>query len=380
MPGWRRSATTTSTATCRARRRSRRSSPGSTCPASTAAAGTTPATTTCASSRRPTRCSASRWPSRRSAPCYDNTTIDQAGRVVEIQRPDGKPDMLQQIEHGVLTVAGSYRALGRFYRGMIVPTLRQYVQVGDFGAQTDNVGLHARRRPVRARPPSARASSARPTIDGCSPSRTRGANCRRPRRLPPPRASCAGTTRRWRPSACGSRWPCGTARGSEAPAERRRRTAPARPRPSPRSRAGRGTAGRDKDRRYAEFLVGQTAAITRAFGDTGWVVGRALPLMKDPAFTTAVTDAARAYRAEVEKLREEDAVRRALRARHLGRRLGHPAVRHAAVLPAHRVPGDLPEGVDAARAGLRAGRATPGRTRRRSCRAWARGRSRSATG
>jgi hypothetical protein len=75
-------------------------------------------------------------------PALDNTTIDQPRRLVEIHRPDGKPDLLQQIEHGVLTVAGSYRALGRFYRGMIVPTLR-HVQVGDFGAQTDNA-VHAR--------------------------------------------------------------------------------------------------------------------------------------------------------------------------------------------------------------------------------------------
>src|SRR3569833_1074631 len=31
---------------------------------------------------------------------YDNTTIDQADHLVVIQTPDGKPDMLQQIEHG----------------------------------------------------------------------------------------------------------------------------------------------------------------------------------------------------------------------------------------------------------------------------------------
>src|SRR5688500_4947615 len=33
---------------------------------------------------------------------YDNTTIDQKSRLVEIQQPDGKNDFLQQIEHGVL--------------------------------------------------------------------------------------------------------------------------------------------------------------------------------------------------------------------------------------------------------------------------------------
>src|SRR6266498_1168269 len=42
---------------------------------------------------------------------YDNTTIDEAQRVVEIQRPDGKPDVLQQIEHGALSVVGGYKSL-----------------------------------------------------------------------------------------------------------------------------------------------------------------------------------------------------------------------------------------------------------------------------
>jgi len=42
-------------------------------------------------------------------------------------QPDGKPDVLQQVEHGVLSILGSYRGMGRLYRGIIVPTLQQYV-------------------------------------------------------------------------------------------------------------------------------------------------------------------------------------------------------------------------------------------------------------
>jgi hypothetical protein len=71
-------------------------------------------------------------------PDHDQTTIDQERRVVEIRRPDGRPDILQQIEHGALTVIDGYRALGRLYRGIITPTLRQYVLLGDFSAVTDN--------------------------------------------------------------------------------------------------------------------------------------------------------------------------------------------------------------------------------------------------
>ncbi|QRX62931.1 glycoside hydrolase family 9 protein [Dysgonomonadaceae bacterium zrk40] len=69
---------------------------------------------------------------------YDATAIDQSSRVVEIHQPDGKPDMLQQIEHGALSVVGGYRALGRLYRGIICNDLRQYVMLGDAGAMTDN--------------------------------------------------------------------------------------------------------------------------------------------------------------------------------------------------------------------------------------------------
>ena len=68
----------------------------------------------------------------------DQTLINQNDRVVEIHHPDGKPDILQQIEHGLLTVLGGYRQLGKLYRGIITPTLRQYVMLGDAGSMTDN--------------------------------------------------------------------------------------------------------------------------------------------------------------------------------------------------------------------------------------------------
>lgn len=69
---------------------------------------------------------------------HDNTFVDQTRKLTEIREPDGKPDILQQIEHGLLTIVGGYEALGRLYRGIIVPTLTQYVMGGDFSGQTDN--------------------------------------------------------------------------------------------------------------------------------------------------------------------------------------------------------------------------------------------------
>ena len=46
----------------------------------------------------------------------DETYIDQKTRTVELFQPDGKPDILQQVEHGVLAVLSGYRHHGRFNR------------------------------------------------------------------------------------------------------------------------------------------------------------------------------------------------------------------------------------------------------------------------
>ncbi len=70
---------------------------------------------------------------------YDATTIDETKKVTEIHQPDGRNDALQQIEHGLLSVLGGYKALGRTYRGIIEPTLEQYTLLGDVSTQTDNL-------------------------------------------------------------------------------------------------------------------------------------------------------------------------------------------------------------------------------------------------
>ena len=72
-------------------------------------------------------------------PEIDVTAIDQVKRVTEIHQPDGKNDILQQIENGALTVVNSYISLGRLYRGIICNSLRQYAMLGDAAAMTDGV-------------------------------------------------------------------------------------------------------------------------------------------------------------------------------------------------------------------------------------------------
>jgi endoglucanase len=72
---------------------------------------------------------------------YDATTIDQVHKVVEIHQPDGRNDALQQIEHGLLSILGGYRAMGRVYRGIQDVSLRQYVMLGEAANATDNVPM-----------------------------------------------------------------------------------------------------------------------------------------------------------------------------------------------------------------------------------------------
>ena len=70
-------------------------------------------------------------------PDIDVTAIDYKRHRVEIHEPDGKNDILQQVENGALTVVRSYQALGRLYRGIICNNLRQYAMLGDAAAMTD---------------------------------------------------------------------------------------------------------------------------------------------------------------------------------------------------------------------------------------------------
>ncbi|MBT28371.1 MAG: glycoside hydrolase [Thalassobius sp.] len=74
---------------------------------------------------------------------YDITSVDQQSKVVEMHQPDGVADIIQQIEHGVLTIMGGYKNLGRLYRGIICPDLRQYTLLGDASSMTDNLKYDA---------------------------------------------------------------------------------------------------------------------------------------------------------------------------------------------------------------------------------------------
>lgn len=69
----------------------------------------------------------------------DETTINQKTRYTEIHVPDGKPDVLQQLEHGVLQLVGQVNAIGYAIPGINESHLYQYRHLGDAVNKTDNL-------------------------------------------------------------------------------------------------------------------------------------------------------------------------------------------------------------------------------------------------
>jgi hypothetical protein len=77
----------------------------------------------------------------------DETFIDQPTRYVDIHRPDAKPDILQQLEHGTLNVVAQFENIGHPVRGIIVPNLHQYHHLGDASTETDNLPYNPALKP-----------------------------------------------------------------------------------------------------------------------------------------------------------------------------------------------------------------------------------------
>ena len=80
----------------------------------------------------------------------DQTYIDQVTRYVDIHRPDGKPDILQQLEHGTLNVVAQCKNIGHPVRGIVVPNLHQYHHLGDASTETDNLPYNPDLKPYES--------------------------------------------------------------------------------------------------------------------------------------------------------------------------------------------------------------------------------------
>ena len=70
----------------------------------------------------------------------DETFVDEEQRYVDLHRPDGKPDLLQYIEHGVLNLLAQAENIGFMSQTLSNSVLDNYHHLGDAAAITD--GLH----------------------------------------------------------------------------------------------------------------------------------------------------------------------------------------------------------------------------------------------
>ncbi len=68
----------------------------------------------------------------------DQTTVLPNERRVILHKPDGVPDVVQQVMHGVENLLGGYRAVGHSFSGIIESNLKQYAYLGDGACMTDN--------------------------------------------------------------------------------------------------------------------------------------------------------------------------------------------------------------------------------------------------
>jgi hypothetical protein len=241
-------------------------------------------------------------------PDLDNTSIDQASRLVEIHQPDGKPDVLQQIEHGVLTIVGGYNAMGRLYRGIQDASLRQYTFLGDAADMTDNLVFHpADTEAIRVLAEAAvEGSQAEPKIDHLPPLGSPGSADDRwvfteenPRR----ELDAAGAL------AAASRALAGfndsLARDCLRIARELWRNAKA-PDPSlDRLEAAIELYQTTGEKEYAATILGLGDAIAAQVARYGWLGARSLALVHDGAYAEKIRGALRLYRAQVDAMGRE---------------------------------------------------------------------------
>ena len=205
---------------------------------------------------------------------YDATTIDQARKITEIHQPDGKNDILQQIEHGMLSVVGGYRALGRLYRGIICNSLRQYVLLGDAAAMTDGIKGNEDDRWVftEDNPPRELATAAQ-------------------------LAACARALKGFNDEL--------SQQALEAACELYEITDGSGRAELPKIHAACELFLATGERKYRDFLLSETPFIVEHIRFAGWMVSRVVKAMDAEAFTAAIRAALPGLKAEFDRLSAE---------------------------------------------------------------------------
>jgi endoglucanase len=75
-------------------------------------------------------------------PLRDETFVDQKQRYVDLHRPDGKPDILQFIEHGTLNLVAQAEIVGHMTQTLSNSVLDNYHHLGDAASLTDGLSYN----------------------------------------------------------------------------------------------------------------------------------------------------------------------------------------------------------------------------------------------
>jgi hypothetical protein len=238
-------------------------------------------------------------------PDLDNTSIDQTTRIVEIHQPDGKPDVLQQIEHGVLTIVGGYNSMGRLYRGIQDASLHQYTFLGDAAAMTDNQVFHATDNTAMKVLAAAAVAGdqTEPKIDHLPPLGSPGSADDRwvfTEENPSSELSTAGGLAAAYRALKGFNDPLANdcRRIAEELWTKAKASSTSLDRLEPAIELYQTTG----EKKYADVILGLQDQIVAQVDNVGWLGARSLALIKDPAYTAKIRAALRACRSQVDEL------------------------------------------------------------------------------
>ena len=84
-------------------------------------------------------------------PERDETFIDQKTQFVDIHRPDGLPDIIQQVEHGALNLCAQIENIGFIAGGIVQGNMHQYHHLGDAVTITDGYIYDSSLKPYEVR-------------------------------------------------------------------------------------------------------------------------------------------------------------------------------------------------------------------------------------
>ena len=134
-------------------------------------------------------------------PQRDETFVSQQQRYVDLHRPDGVPDVLQFIEHGVLNLVAQAEQIGHMASTLSNSVLDNYHHLGDAASITDGLHYDPSLQPTAS-------AAVRPTICGLSRRVTHASTCRRQESSLPQPVCFVATTTNWltvpsgRPTVC----------------------------------------------------------------------------------------------------------------------------------------------------------------------------------